>query len=588
MGRITLFVQPNCPYCEKIKKLLLNSIQCVQTQLDELTNNYGIEIQSFDVKQDPARSAQCVRLSKSHTLPQVFFNDEHMGSVQTTQVFQKCGELTRRLIRLAQTPHAEFPPPPQARIVKIDDELAFSSQPTASQLSQLGSYGMQSVVNLTHPDEKGTLTTERAVVLATGLVYKHVPPPAAPRIPISHVEVDLAPHVKDEYNAHWKQQCGKHDVNNCPVLQTDDDNAISSTTGSNPRSDSSLLGKENSTQGFSDDPGGALSEVDPPEVEVPEKGVVRYTAVEATNVTQTVTSRCLSTRGNEGGTTSTDKAHDKINEEAQSDFLPSGSWCPGSCRRGVTPSTASGSPSLRASVLEGNAEHPFHLDLTRSPHSAELSERETNLHGGPTTLMRSISNDSHVHPEDSLSVCKEGGVTKEGDTDIETPRTDDLENDNSSYSSCDQGRSLNDQQVLSSGENDAMPSSPQRESLNSAVLKSSRYLPSEFASSTTTAFSDGTSCVWTLTSEDLGGRDPLDISWTLEWGHEAIESVEQSAKPVLVHCTTGLASCAITLLVAGKKLNANAAKVHTWGKALGHHFEEHPDLATLIEDVLGR
>lgn len=128
-------------------------------------------------------------------VPQVFFNSEHIGNHGSCTVFSRCGELRRRLLQLAAEPHQGLPAP-EAALVKVDADVAFSSQPTTAQLSTLAAFGFNTVLCLTHSDELGALSAEGAVAASTGLTFTHLPPPHPAHVSTSHVEVDLIPHIK--------------------------------------------------------------------------------------------------------------------------------------------------------------------------------------------------------------------------------------------------------------------------------------------------------------------------------------------------------------------------------------------------------
>jgi len=160
---------------------------------DSMSPYFGIELCLVNVSADAARSAQCIALTGSRTVPQAFLNKEHIGNERTCTVFDKCGELGRKLRALAAVPSAAFPPEPEAAFVKLTDDLAISSQPTLAQVRGLGKFGFRAVVNLVHERERGFLHHERVVAQAAHVRYVHAPPSAPPRIPISHIEVDILP-----------------------------------------------------------------------------------------------------------------------------------------------------------------------------------------------------------------------------------------------------------------------------------------------------------------------------------------------------------------------------------------------------------
>lgn len=216
MGRITIFVKGRCRYCEKVKHVIREAIRtqgkpfmrhkqhnavwltlvhpvAVLPRKDSLQPYFGIELCLVDVSKDAARSAQCIALTGSRTVPHVFFNEEHIGNANKCQQFDMCGELCRRLCALATQPSASFPPEPEASFIKLTEDLAFASQPTLNQIRSLGSIGFRSVVSLVHEDEPCYLRSEGVVAGTSGLQFFRISPQTAPRIPISHIEVDLLP-----------------------------------------------------------------------------------------------------------------------------------------------------------------------------------------------------------------------------------------------------------------------------------------------------------------------------------------------------------------------------------------------------------
>jgi hypothetical protein len=74
--------------------------------------------------------------------------------------------------------------------------------------------------------------------------------------------------------------------------------------------------------------------------------------------------------------------------------------------------------------------------------------------------------------------------------------------------------------------------------------------------------------------------------WTPEWCRRVLAVLESSKKPVLVHCQTGVAACAIGLIRAAKQLKATPRQVARWGADLGHSFSSHGDLEACISVLL--
>lgn len=147
----------------------------------------------------------------SFTVPQVFFNEEYIGdatkfnccfetpensmlngtrasksSVEAAR--EKCPCLYDKLRQLAlseialmksegrQTPKKiAFPPRPTASMVKITEELAFSSQPTTKQLKKLKVFGFSTVVNLLKPNSPAFNEEEEMILIKTGISYRNIP-----------------------------------------------------------------------------------------------------------------------------------------------------------------------------------------------------------------------------------------------------------------------------------------------------------------------------------------------------------------------------------------------------------------------------
>ncbi len=190
MGRITVFTKQRCRFCETVIAVLRNTIAELGPDLDS-SGTVGLDLQIIDVTKDVAFANQCKRLSGSHTVPQVFFNEEHVGNCSQCEVFARSGELKRRLVALAATPSADFPPIPDAAIVKISKDVAFSGQPTMQQLRSLGTFGIRSVVCLVHSDEPGFSESESTVLQAQGIAFHHVAPPVPLHIPSGIIAADM-------------------------------------------------------------------------------------------------------------------------------------------------------------------------------------------------------------------------------------------------------------------------------------------------------------------------------------------------------------------------------------------------------------
>ena len=64
MGQISIFWKEGCPHCKKAKDYLAAR---------------NIPYRSFDITEDARLRMLSIYLSGSQTVPQIFFNDEHIG-----------------------------------------------------------------------------------------------------------------------------------------------------------------------------------------------------------------------------------------------------------------------------------------------------------------------------------------------------------------------------------------------------------------------------------------------------------------------------------------------------------------------------
>ena len=88
--------------------------------------------------------------------------------------------------------------------------------------------------------------------------------------------------------------------------------------------------------------------------------------------------------------------------------------------------------------------------------------------------------------------------------------------------------------------------------------------------------------------DDLEGRDPGQTIFTVDWARAVLAVIQDSPKPALVHCRSGLAACVIALVYAARQRHATPASVSKWARDLGHDVrpEHHPDLARVITDLM--
>ena len=59
--------------------------------------------------------------------------------------------------------------------IKVDDRLATSGQPLASQFASIHEAGYVTLINLATPDSKGAVPNEGEIVSSFGMTYVHIP-----------------------------------------------------------------------------------------------------------------------------------------------------------------------------------------------------------------------------------------------------------------------------------------------------------------------------------------------------------------------------------------------------------------------------
>jgi protein tyrosine phosphatase (PTP) superfamily phosphohydrolase (DUF442 family) len=97
--------------------------------------------------------------------------------------------------------------------------------------------------------------------------------------------------------------------------------------------------------------------------------------------------------------------------------------------------------------------------------------------------------------------------------------------------------------------------------------------------------------VWTFDDNDsgVGGRfyDPSGkAAYTPAWMARAVAAVDAAPKPVLVHCTTGEAACAVLLARAALAMGASVAQVHRWSRDLGHDLAADHELNSAVQALI--
>jgi len=79
MAHVTVYSGPDCPYCDRAKKLLIKK---------------GVAFEEFNVRTDKAKLDDMIRLSKGRkTIPQIFINEQHIGGCDDLYALDAAGQL---------------------------------------------------------------------------------------------------------------------------------------------------------------------------------------------------------------------------------------------------------------------------------------------------------------------------------------------------------------------------------------------------------------------------------------------------------------------------------------------------------------
>ena len=79
MKKITIYTGPVCNYCDAAKRLLKRN---------------NLEFKDIDVStKDGLRDEMTKKANGRRTIPQIFFNDEHIGGYQELRELEKTGKL---------------------------------------------------------------------------------------------------------------------------------------------------------------------------------------------------------------------------------------------------------------------------------------------------------------------------------------------------------------------------------------------------------------------------------------------------------------------------------------------------------------
>ena len=83
MKKITMYSGPMCNFCDAAKRLLLRN---------------NLEFNEIDVStKNGLRDEMIKKANGRRTIPQIFFDDKHIGGYQELRVLEKSGELNNLL-----------------------------------------------------------------------------------------------------------------------------------------------------------------------------------------------------------------------------------------------------------------------------------------------------------------------------------------------------------------------------------------------------------------------------------------------------------------------------------------------------------
>jgi glutaredoxin 3 len=82
MARVVIYTTSYCPYCFRAKSLLRSK---------------NVAFEEIDVTDDPERRTEMERLSRRHTVPQIFIDGQPIGGFDDVQRLNSAGRLDQML-----------------------------------------------------------------------------------------------------------------------------------------------------------------------------------------------------------------------------------------------------------------------------------------------------------------------------------------------------------------------------------------------------------------------------------------------------------------------------------------------------------
>ena len=83
MKKVTVYSKPTCPYCKKALLVL---------------NRQGVNPTIIDIAKQPLQRNEMIKKAKGGTtVPQIFFDNEHIGGCDDLVKLEKAGQLEEKL-----------------------------------------------------------------------------------------------------------------------------------------------------------------------------------------------------------------------------------------------------------------------------------------------------------------------------------------------------------------------------------------------------------------------------------------------------------------------------------------------------------
>ena len=88
LKKITVYSSAHCPYCDRAKDLLAQ---------------YDADFEEVRVDLDDVKRDEMMAKSKRRTVPQIFFDDDHIGGYDDLYALHQSNQLSQRLAQLKES-----------------------------------------------------------------------------------------------------------------------------------------------------------------------------------------------------------------------------------------------------------------------------------------------------------------------------------------------------------------------------------------------------------------------------------------------------------------------------------------------------